>query len=209
GRLALFLCLVSTLGIWAVTRIRGDILDHEIFWLSGIGAMNLGVIAAAAVALLPPWPALARRPERSAAIACALVLAAAAWLGVNHLKSLTSFELRRNPRPVVLAAYQALRAYRDANGVERPLIEMSGSSWSEAAGVVLRLRQDGIPVAVSASAVPLFTGTFAPTGREDALVSFGPLERHRELASRPSNAILLERSLLYVDAIRIAPSAPR
>ena len=38
--------------LWAATRIEGGIIDHEIFWMSALGALNIGVIAAEASALV-------------------------------------------------------------------------------------------------------------------------------------------------------------
>ena len=47
GWLALSTLAASCIGLWALTRVRDDILDHEIFWLAALGAINLAVIGAA------------------------------------------------------------------------------------------------------------------------------------------------------------------
>jgi len=197
--LALCALVASLVGLWAVTRIEGDILDHEIFWLAAVGALNMALIVAAALRALPA--------RRIAAAACVLGLAAAALLGVSHLRGLTSFEGRRTtPRRIPLA-HQAIRGYMRDTGARKLLVEMQDSSWSEAAGVVLRLRQDGIPVAVTDAWIPMFTPRFKAAGDEDALITFSPrYGYHLENKARPGNRVLLEADPVYVNALRIEPT---
>jgi hypothetical protein len=49
GWLAGSAALASSAGFWAITRIQGDVLDHELFWLSALGALNLAILGAGAV----------------------------------------------------------------------------------------------------------------------------------------------------------------
>ena len=69
---------------WTITRIRGDIMDHDIFWMSALGAVNLGVILGA----VGIW--IHRRPARDSkglflgvAIGFALVCS---WRGVPRAR---------------------------------------------------------------------------------------------------------------------------
>lgn len=39
---------------WSITRIQGDILDHELFALVALGALNLAILGIAAVRVV--WP---------------------------------------------------------------------------------------------------------------------------------------------------------
>ena len=61
GALALSTLAASCIGLWALTRVRDDILDHEIFWLAAFGAINLAVIGGAGVRAL--WTHAARPME--------------------------------------------------------------------------------------------------------------------------------------------------
>jgi hypothetical protein len=210
GALALSALAASCIGLWALTRVRDDILDHEIFWLAAFGAINLAVIAAAGLRALwstrpPRWNP---RP-REAAAACALALLLGAYAGVRDLRDFTAFELRRQERSTIVATYESIRDYVRAEGVRKPLVTIDDPLWSHAAGVVLRLQQDGTPVALSDEWLPMFTRAYAATGAEDAVVSIGREGLHAERSARPGNAALFERRGVYVDAIRMTPGRLR
>jgi hypothetical protein len=204
GYLAGAMLLASSIGLWALTRIRGDILDHEIFWLSALGSLNLAVIGAAwlrgRVMFRVDWWAGA-----IAVPACVALLVLGLAIGVNHLRDFTAFELRRTERSVILAAHASIRDYLRRENVERPLLRVDNEAWSESAGVLLRLYRDGTAFAVTDASLPMFTNAFSTTGREDAVVTIGPESVHRQLAGQPSNVVLLEAHPVYVDAMRIAP----
>lgn len=209
GWLALASLTASIVGVWALTRIRGDILNHEIFWLSGFGAMNLAVIGAAGLRRFERRGPVRWTMSTTAVGSCILLLALGLALGVSHLRDLTSFELRRTERAVILAAHESVRGYLREQGIERPLVSIGDSVWTEAAGVLLRLYQDGVDFGVAEAPLPVFTGAFPITGREDALIHITGPGPHGELRNRPANAVLLESRSLYVDAVRITPVLSR
>jgi len=210
GWLALSTLSASCMGLWALTRVRDDILDHEIFWLAALGAINLAVIAAAGLRGLAHTPLLRWSPgARVAAAACVLVLLVGLSAGVRDLRDLTSFELRRQERSTIGAAYESIREYIRSQGIRRPLVTIDGPLWSHAAGVVLRLQQDGTAVALPDEWLPMFTRAYAVTGAEDAVVSFGREGLHVERSARPGNVAVFERRGVYVDAIRITPGRLR
>lgn len=202
--------LTSAVGLWATTRIEGDILDHEIFWLTATGALNTAVIAAAGGRALSSRLSVSDGWYKAPAVVCTLVLISGFALSVRHLRDLTSFEIRRTiPRRIPLA-YQATRDYMGDNKVRRPLIEMQGGSWSSGAGVILRLYKDGIPVAVTEPSLSMFTRKFAPSGDEDAFITISPqYGYHIEKSTRPGNTILLEADPVFVNAIKIVPKPHR
>ena len=44
------LCMVATaVALWSIANVRGTIIDHQIFWISIIGVMNMTAITAVAV----------------------------------------------------------------------------------------------------------------------------------------------------------------
>ncbi len=215
GWLALSTLAASCTGLWALTRVRDDILDHEIFRLAALGAINLAVIGAAGLrsrgrlalwsTRLIPWS-----PDpRVAMTSCVLVLLLGLYAGVRDLRDLTAFELRRQERSTIVATYQSIRDYVRGQGIRKPLITIDGPLWSHAAGVVLRLQQDGTPIALTDEWLPMFTRAYAVTGAEDAAVSIGREGLHEERSARPGNVAVFERRGVYVDAIRIAPGQVR
>jgi hypothetical protein len=206
AHLAIVMMAATLIAVWSLSRVRDDILSHEVFKLSAIGALNLGVIVAAGVrAAIDALP----RPPLTPVIgrACsALALLGVAAIGVRDLDSLTAFERRLQAHSSIVPAFQAVRDYVVAEGVRKPLIRVGADRWGDAAGVLLRLRQQGIPAGVTDPNVTMFSEAFAATGDEDAIVTLADPDLHRELREQPGTAVLLSASPLFVDATRVMPS---
>ena len=194
----------SLAGLAAVTRIEGAFLDHEIFWLAPLGVINVAIIAAAIARIAAP--AALTRARQASAIACATLLAVGAVLAVVQLRDLVGFESRRTtPRRIPLA-HQAIRDYMSKTGATRLMIDMQDDAWAEGAGIVLRLHQEGVAVAVPGSHLAMFTPRFRSRGWEDARITISPREgQHAEQLARPGNVTLLEANPVFVNAIRIVP----
>src|SRR5262249_45308279 len=52
----------SLVALWSCTRIYGEIVDHEVFWISAIGVVNLATIASALLTLARPIRLESRMP---------------------------------------------------------------------------------------------------------------------------------------------------
>jgi hypothetical protein len=98
-----------------------------------------------------------------------------------------------------------VQAYLTSEGVRRPLIRVGVDRWGDAAGVLLRLRQNGTDAAVMDESLPMFSAAFAATGREDVLITLADGDLHRQLRERPGTSVLLEADPLFVDAEKIVP----
>ena len=202
GYLVMLMVAASVAGLWSLTRVHDDILDHEILWLAALGAMNLAVIVAAAGRAIRA--ATAQGPpshQRAATIGLPLVLLLGAALGADHLQDFTSFELRRVERRQIVDAYEAIREYMRNQHVRRPLIRIDAAVWSQAAGVLLRLRRDRSEVAVADEWVPMFTDAFAANGREDAIVIVGRGRAGRAATDLPGvpGVLLFESAAIHVE----------
>jgi hypothetical protein len=205
GGLAISALAASVIGFAAITRIRGDILDHEIFWLAAFGAINMAIIASATLRAAAEVRILPGAARVAASVAApTVVLLIGVGVGVRDLRSLTSFELRRRERATMLATYESVRGYLNEERIRKPLIRVDGALWGHAAGVLLRLQQAGTSCAVQDESLSMFTDAFAPTGAEDAVISIGSIGQHRQLLARPGNKVLREAHPVYVDAIGIA-----
>jgi hypothetical protein len=203
--LALVAAIATLVSIVGLTRVRGDILNHDLFRIAAVGALNLGVLAAAGMRLVTRQIDRWNQSRLASRAACAAVLLLGLAVGLRDLDSLTSFERRQQEHSSIVAAYKAVQAYVTSEGVRRPLIRVGADRWGDAAGVMLRLRQNGTDGALMDESLPMFSDAFAATGREDALITLADLDLHRQLRERPGNVILLEADPLFVDAEKMAP----
>jgi len=208
GWLATMSLAAMAAGILSLTRVRGDILNHDLFRIAAIGTLTLGVIAGAAFGAASAAVRAAALPATLRRAAVGLAVVAVAALGVRDLLSMTAFERRHQQRSPIVPAYDAIRKYIAGQGVRKPLVSIDADRWGEAAGVLLRLVRDGTPVAVKDAHVPTFSTALAPRGDEDALITFANLELHRELRAKPETTVLLQSFPLFVDAARIGSAPP-
>jgi hypothetical protein len=198
-----FIALAATaIGVLGLMRVRDDILNHDLFRVAAIGAFNVGVLAAAGVRAI--GSALEFRPVRlsGSLIVVVFVVIVMALLTVRDVQSLTAYERRQTGRAAMVAAYDAVHEYLTRSGVRKLLLQIGADRWGDAAGMLLRLVQDGTPVAVKDDEA-MFTDHFRPRGDEDALITLADLGLHRVLRDNPGNTVLLEAFPLFVDACRI------
>jgi len=203
--LAMTMFAASMVGLWSITRIREDVLAYHIFWLAGIGAINAAVIVGAVIQAFeerfsPHWIF----DGRLAGLACALIIAAGVWLGVRDLRHLTGRELsQRRTIETVDAMYRSVREYLKLHQLSKPLLRVDNRFYDLGAATIVRLRKEGVPLAVDDDWVWMYTDTFRVSGDEDAVVSIATPASHVELMARPGNVALLDRDPVFVHALPI------
>ena len=89
-----------------------------------------------------------------------------------------------------------------AENLQKPLVRIGADRGGDAAGVLLRLLQDGTSPSVPDGDLGVFPGTFRSRGDEDAIVTLADLDLHRVLRTQADNVILLQAFPLFVDAKR-------
>jgi hypothetical protein len=204
--LAAMTLIASLVGLWSITRIDDEPYDHLVFWLAGIGALQVGLIGDAVVRLIPR----ANRPVpvRLAAAACVLLFGVAVAEGFQGLRVIVS----RSFRP----GLQQLTARRLADWiaptleakVDRPLVTIDQPAWGIAAGVLLQLRKRQIAYSVEEGWSFMFGPDARPTGDRDVrdkLIFAGP-ELSVRLEGRPGVEKLGERDRVSILLER--PSMP-
>jgi hypothetical protein len=192
--------LATMVGFWSTTRIRGDILDHELFGLVALGALNVAILGSAVARLF--WPASRRWREHVAVSACIAALLGCTLAGIQHLREFTSFELRRSDTARIPATHAIIRDFLEQRGIKRPLFQMHGDALSDGTGILIRFLQEGRPFAVGDPDTSVFGDMFRKTGQEDALVTLSAREGiHLELAARPGNVVIHDRHPLFVDVL--------
>lgn len=198
--MAFIAATTSLVGLWSITRIRGDILDHEIFWLSAVGAVNLAVLSAATFrAGYARWRGPLEVDHRLLTVLSAILVVALTGVGLRDFGRLVSFERSsRRDDEMLAATYEAIRGHLSIGGIRKPIFRVEGI-WDVAAATFVRLERAGIPFALDDEWEYMFTDAFRADGTEDAAVTIGGLERHRLLLGQPGNVTVFERAPVYVD----------
>jgi hypothetical protein len=200
GGIAACAALATMAGFWSITRIQGDIVDHELVGLVALGTLNLAILGSTLIRLVRPraW----RWHEHLATTACVAALIGCTFVGIDHLREFTSSELRRTDTARIPASYELLRDFLDQRGIRRPLFKMEGDAVSDGAGILLRFVQTGRPFAVEAENLSVVGTMFKTTGQEDAMVNLSAREGlHLDYAARPGNIVLRDRNPLFVDVV--------
>lgn len=206
--LASLLLLVSLLTLWSATRIEETIFDHEVFWISGVGALNVALIAALAGRLVSARipPSLTTAPM-TAAIGWSLFAVCAA-LGLRELRTTVMDSSRPSAESEAVATVaKQLQGYFERERISRPLIRIDQDGWPLAAGVILRLQKDDVPVAVEDDWIAMFTPAFSATGREAVTLDIDAKPQHVRRLGKPGDQVIVEHDpQLFVH--RVVPQSP-
>jgi hypothetical protein len=198
--LALLLLLTSFLALWSATRIEEMIFDHEVFWMSAIGALNVAVLIALGGRLVPSRIPPSLSTASATAAICWTLFASCAASGFRELFAVVAAS--SNPPPESIAVSQVateLQEYFKRERVARPLVKIDQDAWPLAAGVILRLQKNGVPVAVEDDWVPMFTPAFRATGREMVVLAIDGKPQHVRRLGKPGDTVVVEHDpLLFV-----------
>jgi hypothetical protein len=163
--------LASAVAFAATTRIRGEIVDHEIFWMPALGALNAGVIAGvlatSAAQMLDRHRSVVRQ---LVAVACYLsffVAVAVGLIGVRHI--LTRSRTADDHNVDVLT--EDIRRHVGQAHPRRILFRIEQPVWTIAAGALLRLYKDDLKFAVDERWTTMFGEAFEADGSEDAILT--------------------------------------
>jgi hypothetical protein len=202
--LAVLGLVASIVGLWSVTRIQGRIMDHEIFWLTGVCVLNLSVVAGTAGLWVRRHGDPFEVGPRVTPVVCGSLLAVCVFVSLSQLARARAGHLPMTlSSPVAELFGKSLRDYVHETGVQRPLFRIGEEAWGSAAGALLELDRAGVPFAVEYSWLPMFPQSFAATGDEDAEITISNEDRHRLLAERPGNVLIAGSDGVYFDAVRV------
>jgi len=206
--LALLLLMVSLLALWSATRIEQTIFDHEVFWISGVGALNVAVLLSLVVRSVRIWRQRGVRTETNgsspggagrgvlnwpATVACLMLFTACAAIGLREIIATVAAASNVSPESeTVSTVAKELGSYLERERIVRPLVLIDQDVWPLAAGVILRLQKNGVPVAVADDWVPMFTPLFAATGREVAELSIYGKAQHIRSLGKPGEVVIIE-----------------
>jgi hypothetical protein len=202
--LALVCLLASLTGFWSALHIERQVIDHEVFWLSAVGVLNVAVTFAA-VPLFTAAVTTSHPPRSGFVVTTVVVLWAA---GTATLGSVTLINAERKNAHDPLREELMVRSLTEQTftslrqlGVEKPLLRVDGDSWEIGAGLVVQFVKAGHSVAVDNAT--LFDRPWLATGSEDAVVTICGPALHRQLVIRSGNFVAAESPSIFLDGIKI------
>ncbi len=192
------LLLALAIAFASVTRIHDDIIDHEVFWISALGALSAATIAAAAASAAWRSEASKRLGVCAAVGACALT----AYVGFGELSAVTKLTIDPDPeRRAAAVIGDALERRVRSTGV-RPLIQIDQDEWPVAAGALLHLQRARLAFAVEDDWLVMFTEHARSTGAEAERITITGQRRHYLLTSRREGETIAAADPFYAVALR-------
>ncbi len=191
----------SVVGLWAVTRIPDGIHDHQLFWMSAVGALGIAsILAAAGTVISERWQAIWSSAPMVAWVSAALLLIGVSLAGLRQMTLVEGTSQSTPADDHVMRATRAIQAEIERQSAQRPMVVIDQRVWDSAAGVILQLRKNGIRVVIEDSLVAMFAGTVAPNGTEDLEIAISGGTLHAQLISRPGNIVVMLNDRLAIDA---------
>ena len=202
--LSALLLVSSGVALWSITRIEDDIYDHLVFWVAGIGALEVALIADAVIGLASPRTGMPT--PRHAAAACLLLWLVAAAIGFQQLRVVVSRSFRPGIEQLSsrrLADF--LLQEFERKGIGRPLVKIDQPVWGIAAGVLLQLQKRGIAFGVEEGWWFMFGAPTRPSGQETSTLIFAAPEMRLRLREDADHELLGERDRVSIFLVRDQP----
>jgi hypothetical protein len=192
------LVLGAMVALWSATRIQDAIVDHEVFWISGLGVLATATLLDAGISAL--WRG--RIPARLSFAACAAGVFLVGALGLHQLLLATDRTYAPSPQQVAAATLGDALNRRVRGMNVRPLIKIDQDTWPIAAGVLLNLQKSGLPFAVDADWLPMFTERAAATGRETEVVAIVGPARHLLLTAEGRSTMIADADPFFLMIVK-------
>jgi hypothetical protein len=192
------LVLGAVVALWSATRIEDAIVDHEIFWISGLGVLATATLLDAGISAV--WRGGV--PARLSSIACATGVCLIGAVGVYQLWLVTSRTSAPSPPQVAAAALGDALNRRILGRDVGPFVTIEQDTWPVAAGVLLHLQKSGLRFAVDADWLPMFTESAAATGRETEVVAIVGRERHFLLTAEGRASTIADADPFFLMAMK-------
>ena len=181
---------------WSVTRIEDAIMDHAVFWITGLGVLGTAVIASTVLGLTPLRRWLS---DRIAGGVCLAIWIWCVTMGIQHLNARVerASDPSGNERRAQYFVHE-VEEYLRRNPRLKPLIRIDQETWPVAAGAIVQLQKDNIPFAVERPWLFMFSGAAAANGDENLVVLFLRPELYKRIMEEPGRGLLAEYADTYV-----------
>jgi hypothetical protein len=161
------MCIVTSVGaLLATTRIRDAIKDHEIFWISAVGVLNVAALAGVATSVATRFvdrTQAMRRLAASTSVAACVVAVVVGLIGMRHVLQRS----RTIEDHAVDVLTEAIERYMSDAHARRPLFHIEQQMWTIAAGALLLVDKKRMMFAVDDPWTTMFGEAFKANGRED------------------------------------------
>lgn len=179
---------------WSLTRVDNQIYDHVVFWLCGIGAVALAIVAHLALE-----PLLAKAVKWHSAgnlIGVVTCVCVCVFVGVRETGTVMHTLDASSESLAIKELSQGTVEYL-RNSKHKPLILVPQERWEQTAGLVVELHRAGMPFAVETPWLDMFTNELSPDGSEgEALVIIQASDAGSDtVVARSKELVVVERPL--------------
>jgi hypothetical protein len=155
----------------SVSRISGQLVDHEVFWISAVGAFDAAVILGALLQLgSDRWRLSASTLDPIRRWIVLATVALSASIGASGMRDVLHRARTLDDHAVDVIAGDIQRAISGLRA-RRPLFRIESGIGPIAAGALLQLHKSHQRFAVEADWVHVIGESFRATGREDGLIT--------------------------------------
>lgn len=155
ARLAQVVLIGSLVALTSITRIPGVVEEYQVSWIAGVGMIGLALAVGTAAEALGSSRWL---PSRAGAAMAVAVLLASLAVGGLRFRDYTRIVTDQTALRVADVSSQVL-ARLSEEGRRQVWVRVSPVVWPEAAGVIMRLRKDGVRVQIPDGPLALLFGT--------------------------------------------------
>lgn len=168
SRVSAVAALGSLVAWWSVTRIVGRLGSYQVFWISAVGALLAGCLAAQILTVFATRPVVIRF---TTAVLGAVIVVAVAAASIGTVARARDYAVNQVAHGATRYAVAVETArYLADNGLRRPRFHFNANTWSQAAGIALHAYREGFDVTVDDPWVPVFGSQFAPRRSEDVVL---------------------------------------
>ena len=144
ARLVQVALIGSVVALWSITRIPGSVEEYQVAWIAGIGMVGLALAAGTVFDALGGSTWLPSRRGAAVVVAVLLTIGAAASQRFHRNTRMVNEPIARQVADV---SSQVLGRLTEA-GRRQVWVRVSPDLWPEAAGVIVRLRKEGVSVKI-------------------------------------------------------------
>ena len=201
-----FLFLLSLLQIVASTAAGLSIMrivdvaigDYQIFWISALGALSWGTLAAATYTVAIGHNAAS--PTRATRVTFGLAVGVLGMVSVHGLTQARAYAVGQQAATTLTRKIVALEVeqFIEREQVRRPLFRIAQSTWLDGAGVILHVYKHHPLTVVEPSWVHVFGERMSSDGSEDAEFQIADPALHAILSTRPGDRLVAAHDRLFV-----------